>query len=172
MGPKPHWLDQSAVLVNRAAVTIAEAALVLLMGITVYAVIARYFFRSPSIYATEVSTYLLLVVAWCSVGWTHHVKRHVSMEALNETLKPRWRSFADGVSQLTILIFCSVLIWSGSKIVLTAIARNYRSGSLLKFPLWVAYVMIPLGAVLLALIALARLRRAVSQSPITPTEGK
>lgn len=160
MNPEKNRFDHFCVALNTVLVTVAELALVLLMIVTVYAVFARYVLRSPSMYAMEVSTYLLLVVAWGSVGWAHYVNRHVSMEAFTVTLNRKWRRCADIVSQITILVFCSVLLWSGSKVVITAIARNYRSASLLKFPLWVAYLAIPVGAVTLGLIALLRLRRA------------
>lgn len=160
MTPEKSRFDRFCVAVNLVSITIAELALVLLMFITVYAVFARYVLRSPSMFAMEISTYLLLVVAWCSVGWAHYVNRHVSMEAFAVTLNRKWRRAADIVSQITILVFCSVLFWSGSRIVITAFERNYRSASLLKFPLWVAYLGIPVGAVTLGLIVLLRLRRA------------
>jgi TRAP-type C4-dicarboxylate transport system permease small subunit len=42
-------------------------------------------------------------------------------------------------------------------VVETAIARNYRSASMLRFPLWIAYGMIPLGGTLLGLATLRQL---------------
>lgn len=162
---KRGWLMRVPVALNLVAITVAEIALVALMLLTVYAVVARYVFRMPSIYAMEISTYLLLVVAWCAVGWTHHANRHISVEALVVTLSSKWQRVADIISQLTILIFCSVIFWSGSKIVITAIERNYRSASLLKFPLWVAYLTIPVGVLALALIVLVRLKKGPPASP-------
>lgn len=152
------WIDWLAINLNRVAITVAEIALFILMLTTVYAVVARYVFRSPSVYAMEVSIYILLLLAWCSVGWVHHENRHVSMEALNVKLTGRWKRATEIISQGSILIFCAVLVWAGSNIVITAIERNYRSSSLLKFPLWVAYVLIPVGGLLLGLVALRRLR--------------
>lgn len=144
--------------INLLAITLAELALVALMLLTVYAVVARYVFRSPSIYAMEISTYLLLIVAWCAVGWTHHVKRHISVEAFVVMMRPSWQRVCEIVSQIVVLVFCSVIFWAGSKIVVTAIERNYRSASLLKFPLWVVYLLIPVGVLLLALAALGRFK--------------
>ena len=161
-------LARAALGFNRAAILLAELALVALMALTVYAVVARYFFRSPSIYAVEISTYLLLAVAWLSVGWTQHAGRHVSMEALNEKLGSRWQRFTAWVSHIVILVFCAVLLWSGTRFAITAFERNYRSGSLLKFPLWTVYLLIPAGALLLALIVLLQMRRAQRAAPSPP----
>lgn len=151
-------LRRLSTVLNLLAISLAELALVALMLITVYAVVARYVFRSPSIYAMEISTYLLLIVAWCAVGWTHHVRRHISVEAFVVMMRPSWQRICELVSQIVVLVFCSVIFWAGSKIVLTAIERNYRSASLLKFPLWIAYLLIPLGVLLLAFAALSRFK--------------
>jgi C4-dicarboxylate transporter, DctQ subunit len=156
--------------INRIALTVSEIALLILMLITAYAVIARYVFHNPSIFAVEISTYLLLIVSWGAVGWVHRVNRHVSMEALNVRLTGFWKKVADVISELTILIFCSVLVWAGTNVVSTAIERNYRSASLLRFPLWIAYAAIPIGGVLLGLIALRRLQQP--GQPISDTPSK
>ncbi|MGB6106023.1 MAG: TRAP transporter small permease [Pusillimonas sp.] len=160
-----HFIDKLGLGLNRIAVLISEVALFVLMLITGYAVIARYVFNNPSIYAVEVSTYVLLIVSWGAVGWVHHVHRHVSMEALNMRFTGLGKKIADAASELTILIFCSVLIWAGGNVVITSIARNYRSASLLKFPLWVAYCVIPIGGLLLGLIALRRLLNPTLHHP-------
>jgi TRAP-type C4-dicarboxylate transport system permease small subunit len=161
MHPVLHRLFRFSEGVNRVAVVISEVALAALMLLTVYAVVARYVFNSPSVYAVEVGTYLLLVVAWAVVGWVHHVDRHVSMEALNTRLTGTWKKVASLASEFTILVFCAVLIWSGSNVVLTAIERGYRSASLLKFPLWPLYSLIVLGGLLLGAVALCRFLRIV-----------
>lgn len=143
-------------LSNRASIVLAEAALLALMLLTTYAVVARYVFSSPSIHAMEISVYLLLVTAWCSIGWIHKVNRHVCMEALNVKLKGRWSRIANVISQLTVLIFCAILIGAGAVAAYTNFDKEYRSASLLEFPLWIPYVLIPIGGILLALVALER----------------
>lgn len=162
-----NLIDRLGLFLNRIATLISEVALFALMMITSYAVVARYVFNSPSIYAVEVSTYVLLIVSWAAVGWVHHESRHVSMEALNMRFKGMGKRISDAISELTILIFCSVLVWSGINVVITSIERNYRSASLLKFPLWIAYSVIPIGGVLLGLIALRRLLRPNAHQPDT-----
>lgn len=152
--------DHFATIVNRVAVLVAEVSLILMMLITAYSVIARYVFASPSIHAVEVSTYLLLALAWLSLGWTHHVDRHVCMEILRDRLGSWGRRIQAMCAQLVILVFCVVLTSSGIQVAVTAMERNYRSTSLLGFPMWIAYGLIAVGAVLLGLAALQSLRNA------------
>src|SRR3546814_3285881 len=91
------------VLLSRAAVHIAEVLLVVLMGITVYAAVARYLFNSPSLYAVEVSTYILVAITWLSIGWVHYENRHVSVEFAEAQLAGRAKRVAYCISQATVL---------------------------------------------------------------------
>lgn len=151
--------------INRVMVFVAELALVALMVITTYSVVARYVFRKPSIHAVEITTYLLLVLAWCSIGWTHHLKRHVSMELLRDRLGPRARLVQSIISELVILLFCGVLANASFHVALTAFERNYRSTSLLKFPMGYAYGMIMVGAITLAVAVIYSLYAIITQKP-------
>src|SRR3546814_488277 len=153
------------VLLSRAAVHIAEVLLVVLMGITVYAAVARYLFNSPSLYAVEVSTYILVAITWLSIGWVHYENRHVSVEFAEAKLAGRAKRVAYCISQATVLLFSLVLVWAGCNVVLTAIEKAYKSPSLLKVPLWIPYGFIPIGAALLALIALTKFRARPLNNP-------
>lgn len=149
------FLSKLGFQAGRAGIAIAELALVGLMLLTVYAVLARYVFRSPSIHALEVSQYLLLVISWMSIGWVLIVGRHVRMEALYNVLPRTLKLSANLISKLAIILFSGVLIWAGSINVMTALDKGYRSSSLLSFPMWVPYLLIPLGGILLLLAALS-----------------
>jgi TRAP-type C4-dicarboxylate transport system permease small subunit len=152
-----HPLRRFAVACNRVGIAVSELGLLALMLVTGYAVIARYVFHSPSVHAIEISVYLLLVVTWASLGWVHHEDRHVCMEALNSRMSRGWKAFSRVTAQLTVLLFCAVLVGAGLVAVWANYTHNYRSTSLLEFPLWIPYALTPLGGLLLALIALARL---------------
>lgn len=154
MNPLIQFFGAFAHGTNRLAILIAEIALAALMIACAYGVIARYVFNSPSIYITEICVYLLLVCSWLSVGWVHLENRHVGVEAFQQKFSPRGKRLALCISQLCVLFFCLVLLWAGISVVETALARNYRSASMLRFPLWIAYGMIPLGGTLLGLATL------------------
>jgi len=152
-----HFLHRFAVFVNRMGITVAELGLLALMLLTVYGVVARYVFGNPSVHAIEVSAYLLVLVTWSSLGWVHLEDRHVCMEALNTRLAPGWKRFSELLAQLTVLVFCICVAGAGVMAAWTNYAQDYKSASLLEFPLWIAYAAIPAGALLLAFVALARL---------------
>lgn len=164
-----HPVRRFAVASNRLGIVAAEAGLLVLMLLTVYAVIARYVFNSPSVHAIEVSAYLLVLVTWASLGWVHVEDRHVCMEALNARMNPGWKKVSRVVAQLTVLVFCLTLVGAGAVAAWTNHTQNYRSNSLLEFPLWIPYAAIPLGALLLALVAAVRLAGGLppADAPVT-----
>jgi|SRR5690606_24441777 len=150
--------------VARVAIFIAEVLLVVLTLLTVYSVIARYIFNAPSLYAVEVSAYMLVALTWLSAGWVHHEDRHVNVEFAQAKFKGAWKTFAHLVSQASVLLFSSVLVWAGWNIVMTALEKGYKSQSLLKTPLWIPYSLLPIGAAVLLLITLTRFRHRGNES--------
>lgn len=153
-------IERTVMGMNRLGMLAAEAALVALVLITVYAVVARYVFNSPSANSMEVSVYLLLVATWGAVGWVHHADRHVCMEAVSARLTGCWKVASRVISQLSVLAFCAMLVWAGYASALEKLEKNYRSTSLLEFPLWMPYALIPIGGLLLVAMAVLRLMRA------------
>src|SRR5690606_20172605 len=149
-----HWLGRITDRISRIGIVISEIALLALLVLTVYAVFSRYVLLRPSIHAFELSAYLLVVATWMAAGWVLTLDRHVSMEALSQRLSGRGRAISDIIAQATVLGFCLILVWVGTASVIGAFNHNYRSPSLLAFPLWAAYMLIPIGAGVLGLVAL------------------
>src|SRR3546814_15168608 len=116
-------ISRIPVLLSRAAVHIAEVLLVVLMGITVYAAVARYLFNSPSLYAVEVSTYILVAINWLSIGWVNYEKCNVSVELAEDKLDGRAKRVTYCISKATVLLFSYVIVWGGCIGFFTAIKK-------------------------------------------------
>jgi TRAP-type C4-dicarboxylate transport system permease small subunit len=72
------------------------------------------------------------------------------------------------------MAFLGIIVWKGGKTTLTAYTGNYHSSSLLDFPMWIPYALIPLGALVLSLQYIVKIgelirsltdRRSGSQTP-------
>ena len=72
---------------------------------------------------------------------------------MRELLPPRGRAAADLVTHALLLVYCAVLIYYDGAMSLSAFLGADRSSSLVSFPLFVPYALIPLGALALALQA-------------------
>ncbi|WP_215992758.1 MULTISPECIES: TRAP transporter small permease subunit [Pacificibacter] len=147
-----HWIRSLNLLYLR----IAECALFLLMIIICYAVVARYVFNAASVHAVEISAYLLAVTIWFAAGWAHIENQHVSLEHFKDGKYGVMTLISAVVSEISIMIFCTALIYAGTVSVLTALERGYKSATLLAFPQWILLALIPIGAFGLGAVSVSR----------------
>ncbi len=73
---------------------------------------------------------------------------------------PRQRAL-EIVNCTLCLAFCLLLVWYGWQVVDLAVLLDERSGSSLRFPVWIYYTCLPAGALLMALRYLRRIWRFV-----------
>ncbi|MBI9083469.1 MAG: TRAP transporter small permease [Desulfobacterales bacterium] len=139
------------------AEVLAEIALAGLMLLVFHEVIVRYLFNSPTVYSVELSEYLLVVVAFMSMGWVLKEDRHVRATFVVNALPEKIRLGVDIVTSLLTMIFGGILVWKGTETAITAFTGDYHSSSLLDFPLWIPYAIIPLGALILNLQYIVRI---------------
>ncbi len=136
---------------NRLGSLISQCCLVLLLVLVFHEVVARYLFNSPTLYSVELSEYLLILLAFIAAGWVMQEDRHVRMQSFVHLLPEKLQHFLACLTSFIVLLFCSVLIWYGFKAAYIAWHGEYHSSSLLNMPMWIPYLIIPLGSLLLAL---------------------
>lgn len=119
-----------------------------------YEVISRYVFNHPTIWANEISTYLLQFLVFFTMGFLLIEGEHIRVTFLIERLKGKTRKALEMINVSLVFIFAYVLIVYGFKFTLNAYTREMASPTLLEVPLWIPYSFIPLGGVLLALAAI------------------
>ena len=130
---------------------LAEIGLIGLLLIVIHEVIVRYVFDSPTLYSVELSEYLLVLVVFMSIGWVLKEDRHVSVTFVVDLLPIKLRLGLKLLTSLLTIVFLGILVWKGLRTTLTAYTGNYHSSSLLDFPMWIPYALIPLGALVLSL---------------------
>jgi TRAP-type C4-dicarboxylate transport system permease small subunit len=139
------------------AEVLAEIALAGLLLLVFHEVIVRYVFNAPTQYSVELSEYLLVFVAFMSIGWVLKEDRHVRVSVVINLLPDRVRDLLDIFASLLVMIFCGIIVWKGGKTAITAYTGDYHSSSLLNFPLWIPYAIIPLGALVLGMQYIVRI---------------
>ena len=148
---------------NRLGSLISQCCLVLLLVLVFHEVVARYLFNSPTLYSVELSEYLLIMLAFIAAGWVMQEDRHVRMQSFVHLLPERVRHLIACLTSFIVLLFCSVLVWYGFKAAYIAWHGQYHSSSLLNMPMWIPYLVIPLGSLLLALQVIVQLCAHVEQ---------
>lgn len=136
---------------------VSAAALAVLPIIVVYDVVMRYLFHAPTIWASEISLYLLQFLVYFSLGALVVHSGHVRVSFWIENLVGLGRYWGEILTTALILPYAGVLIWYGGVFAGNAHARGMLSPTLLEIPLWIPYGLIPAGGVLLALGAITKI---------------
>jgi TRAP-type C4-dicarboxylate transport system permease small subunit len=136
---------------GRLGALASELCLVLLLVLVFHEVVARYLFNKPTTYSVELSEYLLIFLAFMAAGWVLQEDKHVRMQSILHLFPKPIQHLVISLNSCIVLFFCSILVWQGSKAAYIAWRGGYHSSSLLNTPMWIPYLVIPVGSLLLAL---------------------
>jgi C4-dicarboxylate transporter, DctQ subunit len=118
-----------------------------------YDVVARYIFDSPTIWANEISIYLLQFIVFFTMGCIQMEGKQLRVTFLIERLQGTPRKILESLTSLLIVPYSLVLVVYGFKFTENAFTLGMGSPTLLEVPLWIPYSFICLGGILLALAA-------------------
>ena len=132
--------------INTYCATIAGFVLLFITLSIFVDVFLRYFFRKPSIWVTEVSTYLFLYVIFLSTGYALQAGLHIKVTFLLGSLGGVARRIIDLVTSVLAMLFCAVLLWQTSIMTWSAFAEKWTSPTMLNAPLAYIYVAMVFGS--------------------------
>lgn len=158
---RPHPLTRWVGALSEAAGIVAAVALVAATLITAWGVFVRYVLRQPTVWQTETTIYLLMLVAFvgAAYGVKHHA--HVGVDLLVERLPARPRLVLRLVTSVLVLAVVLAVCWTAFQAWHTAYALDHRSATAWRAPLWIPYAFLPLGMLLVAVQYLAMILEGV-----------
>ena len=121
----------------------------LIMLVVLWEIIARTFFRAPTIWAHELSTFLFGSIAILAGAYVLRHGAHVNVDIISVRLSLRMRAIVDIVTFTLFFLFCGALIWM-------LLERTQSSWAP---PIYPIKLMVPLGGSLLMLQGLAKFIR-------------
>lgn len=145
---------------------LAQAAILGTLAIVSYEVIARYIFNSPTQSSLEITEYFLVAMGFLPLAAISRAKGHVAVDLVTS----RFSAAAQRNCQILVLLitagFAAVVAWFAVEMTWHAYASNTVSSSLLSFPMWIAYLGIPLGFFALAVDSIAQLVELIGKEDI------
>ena len=145
--------------VARAFGAVAAAAVVAMTAATVYDVVARYFFNSPTIWATEISTYILIGIVFVGAPKAHLDGANVRVELLLGQVRGEGRRRLELVVAWTALLYVAISAWQAGVLALSDYRNGSRIFSLLLTPSWLPKTPIAIGLAALAAAILLEIER-------------
>jgi C4-dicarboxylate transporter DctQ subunit len=137
--------------INEFFGAICNVVIAFITAIIFYDVLARYVFKAPTIWVTETSVYLMALISFLGAGYCLKYNGHINVDVLVTRYPRRLFESFSLVSNVLTLVFLIVLCWQGYIFWKEAFVSGFTSGGIFDIPLWIPYVVFPLGVLLLIL---------------------
>jgi TRAP-type C4-dicarboxylate transport system permease small subunit len=139
---------------NVRLAAVSGVLILVMVGVVIYDVVLRYAFSAPTIWAFDVSRFLLAYVAFFGLALALQDGTHVSVDLFLEMVGTRVGWWMRLVAHLLTIAFGLVLTWQVSLHTAESIAQDWLSPTMLAVPLKYVYVAGPLGCGLFTLTAI------------------
>jgi TRAP-type C4-dicarboxylate transport system permease small subunit len=138
-----------------AGVLAGGAALVMITLIVTYDVIVR-FMGSPTIWATEISGYLLMAVAVLGAAEALRRNEHFAMTLLVDALGTRTRQRVALIVWILVFLLVAGVVSGMVDLIVNSLRYNLRSYTIVQAPLALPQTVLLLGFLALALALVGR----------------
>jgi TRAP-type C4-dicarboxylate transport system permease small subunit len=147
--------------------------LIILNGLFVaYEVTMRYAFNSPTIWVLEVSIYVTMASTFLSLAYALREHAHVKVDFITNYLSGPTLILLEIFTSLLAIFFCLIMGWEGLKMATVALRNWEVSPSLLRTPVFIPQLFIPIGSLLLTLEFIRLLKNLFRELPATRKPGK
>ena len=144
-------------------VVLAGCMTLLMVFVTTYGVVMRYFFRRPEPISYELSTILMLWAFLFAISFVEWRKEHISADIFTPLMPKGMVNFLHRVvGPLLALAYCSILTWKGWSVAMYSYSIGERSMSVWQEPLFPVKIMIPIGYGLFTLVILHNLCHGIA----------
>lgn len=136
---------------NTLCASLASLILVFVTFSIFYDVFMRYVFNRPSIWITEVTTYLLLYMTFLGTSYALQQGTHIKVTFLSDLFNLRVQRVITLITSFFALAFCLVLLWQTGKMTWLSMVRHWTSPTMLSIPLIYVYSGMVFGSSMLLL---------------------
>lgn len=128
-----------------SATTLGVAAGILLLfvgGLTVADVVSRNFLGHSILGVVEISTLLLVAIAFLGMASAEVNSKHVSVSLVEERVSIRGRQVLSMVRVLLLVLLACALLFGMSTILEDAVSRGETTNDILRLPTWPAKLVL------------------------------
>lgn len=142
---------------EKVLLSIAALFLFAMMVIVFADVGLRYLFNSPLGFSYDlISLYLMVGVFFFSLSNTLRHHEHVRVDILYLKAAPALRRLFDRISFALSAVLFAVVLWTGLGRAIASTAQLEVMATLIPWPIWVAYWIVPIGTAPILLLCVLR----------------
>ena len=151
-------IDRAVRAISAGALRIAAAACLICLALMCYSVAMRYFFGAPQSWIDYAVGWLVVAIVAFAAPAAQLTGEHVAVDTITDHARGRTRRVLAVVGLLCIAATAAIMIWEGAAMV----AFSRMAGIMTELdgvPIWWIQVLVPVGFVLMLLVALMQLGR-------------
>ena len=149
-------IDKAVTRINLICASLAGLILLFITFTIFIDVFLRYFFNSPSVWITEVSSYLFLYVVFLGTSYALQADLHISVTFLSDQFG-KGLGYIVGLFRILLsALFSAVLLWQTSRMTWKAFSENWTTPTMLSVPYALIYVAMVIGSALLLITLINR----------------
>lgn len=139
-------------------VPVSNVLLILITSVVFIEVILRYIFGISYGILQAFSPWSMVWIGYLMMGVTEKARRHVRVDFVPTRLPERYQAALLVIGDIACLTFCIFLCWAGIEMTqITKQAGLLSVTGAICVPIWIVRLIVPLGAVLLALFSVEHL---------------
>lgn len=135
----------------------AAACTVIALFVTCHMIFVRAVLGQSTIWQTEAVIYLMIAATTLGLPYVQKLRGHVNVDLIPLMLPPPVRRVLAYATLGATLVVIALLAWHSGHIWLEAFDRGWKSSTVWAPPLWVPYLVLPIGFGLFVLQILADL---------------
>ncbi|BBK30078.1 TRAP-type C4-dicarboxylate transport system permease small subunit [Stella humosa] len=134
-----------------------------MLAVAIAQVLARYVL--PWLVAgggEEIVVYLFVWAAMIACAGAAARTAHIRADLLLRALSPRQLRIVELINAIAAAGFCALLVWYGWEVVDIALLIDERSQTGISFPMWIYYLALPAGALLMLIAYVGVIHRILT----------
>lgn len=133
--------------------------------ITCQMIFVRFVLERSTVWQTEAVIYLMIGATLIGLPYVQKLRGHVGVDLIPLMLSPQLRRILAIVTLFATLLMMAIMLFYGWEMFHLAWSRNWKSETVWAIPLWIPYILVPLGFGLFLLQLLADLWQTAFGAP-------
>jgi len=135
---------------------------VLFMSLAIGAdVFMRYVFNAPTIWVNEASCYIMLVITFLGLAYTHREKGHITVDVIMKRLPKQAQDWMSVLHSISFLIFVGILFYLTWDVFAISVKLSTTSRSIWDIPLAPWQAFLPIGLIVIGLLLICNIYREI-----------
>lgn len=152
-----YWIDEYLEIV------IGSVFLVLMVLFTFLQIIGRYVFPTPLPWTEEMTRYMFVWMTYIALGYAVKMDKHIRILFFRNLFKAKIRLLFDIFSDLVFIVFSYIVTIYSYEMMMTIKQGGQTAISLEFVPMWVLYLVMPVGFFILILRLIQHIIKCIKQ---------